>query len=74
MERKDIEILEAFDPAKLTLEDLSQLKNSVLREALSSALQSLIASGAQHTNHWAFGSHMAAMLRDAVFPKEAGPK
>jgi len=42
MERKDLEVIEAFDPAKLTLEDLRQVKNTVLRQAVGAISRTAI--------------------------------
>jgi hypothetical protein len=70
MAREEVELLENLDLAKLTIADLSGLKNSVLRQALSSALQSIfLGAGAEHTNHWKFTSHAKALLVDVIIPE-----
>ena len=73
MEKEDLELLETFDPTKLTIADLGKLKNSVLRQAVFSALQSAAnVAGADHTNHWAFSSHAKSMLIDVGNPEILG--
>jgi hypothetical protein len=70
MARREIALLENIDLAKLTIADLSSVKNGVLRQALFSALQSLVVdTAAEHTNHWKFTSHGKALLADLILPE-----
>lgn len=60
---REIEKLEGLDLSKITLAELARLKNSVLRQALISALEAASTpAGAEHTNHWKFTSHGKAMV------------
>ena len=73
MDPRDLEILQGFDPANLTIADLRQVKNTVLRQALFSAVQSLVSDhlkvGAEHSNHWAHTNHGKSIFLDVVFPE-----
>jgi hypothetical protein len=73
MEKIDLELLETFDPMKLTIADLGKLNNSVLRQAVFAALQSAVnVTGADHTNHWAFSSHAKSIQIDSGDPEILG--
>jgi hypothetical protein len=65
---KNVQDLDSIDLMKITVGEITAMKDSVLQRAIVAALRDSIAAadGASHTNHWAFGSHMKSVALEAI--------